>query len=70
MKSSQVPFKEDPEKIEFAENILISLRDPVVVIKNFGNEPCEAHNLVIYALQGRLKRNITGDFQFILFKQV
>jgi PAS domain S-box-containing protein len=36
MKSSQVPFKEDPEQIEFAKNILISLRDPVVVINEEG----------------------------------
>lgn len=36
MKTSQVPFKADPEQIKFAESILISLRDPVVVLNNEG----------------------------------
>jgi PAS domain S-box-containing protein len=60
MKSSQVPFKEDPEQIEFAKNILISLHDPVVVVNEEGRILAATERM--YGIFKTLPGNLEGEY--------
>ncbi|MCC8360005.1 PAS domain S-box protein [Salinimicrobium sediminilitoris] len=60
MKSSQAPFMEDPEQIKFAESLIISLREPVVVISEEGK--ILAANDAISRIFETPPDNFTGEY--------
>lgn len=60
MTSSQAPYKEDPEQIEFAESLLISLREPVVVVSEEGR--ILAVNNAMYEIFDSPPQELKGKF--------